>query len=306
MSHRRQWWFPNARIALPAVLLLACVKVWTPAVRPPGAVTTTGPAGIDVPSSNGTVVPQKTAPTLKVHLNNRQLWILSRWQEDATARMLSGYGELYAVDRTLVGSDTMRVPFDSIALLESYGASRKASFGLGLLSVYMVGTGLITGSCLADPKSCFGSCPTFYVAGDTGVVQAEGFSGSPLRVLEERDVDHLFRLDPPAGPFVIAMRNEALETHAVRQVRLHVVSRPPGGRVFQTPDGAFRPATHITAPSRCTAANGDCVDRVRALDDASGRHARTPPTSVRARWSNWPTAPRGSASTARNPHPSAW
>jgi hypothetical protein len=120
------------------------------------------------------------------------------------------------------------------------------------------------------------------VAGDTGIVHAEGFSGSPLRVLEEQDIDHLFRLDPPAGSFVITMRNEALETHAVRQVRLHLVDRPLNGRVFHASDGTFRPATRIVAPAQCASASGDCREPVRALDEAEWS-SRTDSTDLGAR-----------------------
>ncbi len=261
MPHRLSRWLPLVRLGVSLLVFAACVKVWTPVSRPPGAARPEQPAGVPVPTNSSLTT------TLKVHLQNRQLWILDSWNEDTAARQVTGAGSLYGVDRLLVRNGQARVPFDSIALLEAYGSRQKGSFGLGLLSVWSVGSGIVTGTCLTDPKACFGSCPTFYVAGDTGVVHAEGFSGSPLRVLEERDIDHLFRLDPPAGPFVITMRNEALETHAVRHVRLHVVDRPPGGRVFQASDATFRPATRITAPMACTGSTGDCLDRLRTLDE---------------------------------------
>lgn len=280
MSGRRPW-FPVARLAIPLIVLAACVKVWSPMTRPPGAVTAVGPAGVGAPNSSA--APSGTgASTLKVHLNNRQLWILNSWREDTAARQLTGVGDLYGIDRAMIRSGSASVSFDSIALLEAYGSRQKGSFGIGLLAVWTVGAGVLTGACLADPKSCFGSCPTFYVAGDTGIVHAEGFSGSPLRVLEEQDVDHLFRLDPPAGPFVITMRNEALETHAVRQVRLHLVDRPPNGRVFQTSEGTFRPATRITAPAQCASASGNCRAHVRVLDEAEWS-SRTDSTDLGAR-----------------------
>lgn len=275
MLHRPSRWLPLVRLGVSLLVFAACVKVWTPVSRPPGAAPPEQPAGAPVPVSSSLTT------TLKVHLQNRQLWILDSWQEDTAGRHVSGTGTLYGVDRLVVRSGQAHVPFDSIALLEAYGSRQKGSFGLGLLSVWSVATGVLTGTCLADPKSCFGSCPTFYIAGDTGIVHAEGFSGSPLRVLEERDVDHLFRLDPPAGPFEITMRNEALETHAVRHVRLLVVDRPPGGRVFQATDGTYRPATRISAPTACT--NGhECLDRLRALDESEWS-SRTDSTDLLAR-----------------------
>jgi hypothetical protein len=282
MSRRRAWWFPVAGIVVPLSVLAACVRVWSPATRVPGAAAPLGPTSVAVPASSTTLPPTQDATTLKVHLNNRQLWILNTWQEDTSTKQLTGLGNLYGIDRQIIRGVRATVPFDSIALLEAYGSRRKGSFGLGLLSVWSVGTGIITGTCLADPKSCFGSCPTFYVAGDTGIVHAEGFSGSPLRLLEERDIDHLFRLDPPAGPFVITMRNEALETHAVRQVRLLLVDRPTDGRIFQTSEGTFRPATRISAPAQCTSANGDCREGVRAFDEAEWS-SRTDSTDLGAR-----------------------
>ncbi len=251
----------------PLLLLAACVKVWTPVVRAPGAPIPAEPSGLTV-SPTHTAVGANGAATLKVHLKDGKLWILDRWQEDTATRALTGFGTLFNIDRTRVRVDSMRVPFDSVALLESYGVRSKGSFGLGLLAVWSATATAVTVSCLADPKSCFGSCPTFYLEGDTSVVHAEGFSGSPLRVLEERDVDHLFRLDPPAGPLVIMMRNEAQETHAVQQVRLHVLNRPLHGRVYHASDDTFRPATRITASSRCVASTGDCRERVHAMDDA--------------------------------------
>jgi hypothetical protein len=282
MSRRHAWWFPIARVAIPLIVLAACVKVWSPAVRVPGASAPLGATSVAVPTSSVTAPTAQDATTLKVHLNNRQLWILNIWQEDTSTKQLTGLGNLYGIDRQIIRGGRAEIPFDSIALLEAYGSRQKGSFGLALLSVWSVGTGIITGTCLADPKSCFGSCPTFYVAGDTGIVQAEGFSGSPLRLLEEQDVDHLFRLDPPAGPFVITMRNEALETHAVRQVRLLLVDRPADGRVFQTSDGTFRPATQISAPLQCASADGDCREGVRMLDESEWS-SRTDSTDLGAR-----------------------
>lgn len=254
-------------VVTPLVVLAACVKVWSPVTRAPGAVTAAQTAAATMVASSD-AVPPKITPTLKVHLNNRELWILTRWKEDTATRALTGTGDRYSVDRKSLGSGDVVLPFDSIALVEAYRAHEKASFGLGLLSVWTVGAGIATGHCLADPKSCFGSCPTFYIDGDTGTVHAEGFSGSPLRVLEANDVDHLFRLDPPPGPFVITMKNEALETHAVRQVRLLLVDRPVGGRVLQASDGTLRPVTHFTAAARCTSDDGDCREKVRVLDES--------------------------------------
>jgi hypothetical protein len=91
---------------------------------------------------------------------------------------------------------------------------------------------------------------------------AEGFSESFARVLEARDVDALPRTEGTGRRFTLTMRNEALETHAVRRVRLLVAPRPAGGRILAGTDARFYPAVALTVPSRCHAAEGDCLAAV--------------------------------------------
>jgi hypothetical protein len=93
----------------------------------------------------------------------------------------------------------------------------------------------MTAVCAANPKTCFGSCPTFYVSdGKHAMLQAEGFSSSIAPSLEARDVDALYRVHPSGREFIVTMKNEALETHFVRRVRLLAAKRPVGGRVLAT------------------------------------------------------------------------
>jgi hypothetical protein len=122
--------------------------------------------------------------------------------------------------------------------------------------------------CVADPKACFGSCPTFYAYdGEQDRLQAEGFSSSIARVLEARDVDALYHLIPKGRRVVVRMTNEALETHAVRFARLAVVPRPPGGRVLATQDDRFFGVAEFVEPNSCSSPEGACLDLVRAMDD---------------------------------------
>ncbi len=118
-----------------------------------------------------------------------------------------------------------------------------------------------------DPKSCFGSCPTFYVeGGNPDRPDAEGFSSSIARALEARDLDALFGASASGRTLVMTMRNEALETHAVRRLRLLVAARPPGGRVLADPAGAFHPASGFERPRACRAPEGDCLAAIGAFD----------------------------------------
>ena len=119
--------------------------------------------------------------------------------------------------------------------------------------------------CLTNTKACFGSCPTFYIEGSTQLA-AEGFSASIAPALEATDLDMLARARPRGRDFTLRLTNEALETHVIRWADVIVAPRPSGGRVFVTPDGRFLNATALTAPSRCTAAEGDCLAAVARLD----------------------------------------
>ena len=208
---------------------------------------------------------------LKVHLYSGELVVLTEWRE--TDSVLNGAGDLYSIQRIRQRSGRFTIPFDSIALLET--ATREptaAAVGVSMLAVWSTLMGAITVQCISDPKSCFGSCPTFYVHdGTREVLQAEGFSGSIARALEARDVDALYRARPTGSQFIVRMTNEALETHAVRTVRVHAVPRPPGGRVFAAGDGRYYAGYDLLPASRCTGQTGDCLDAVAALDNLERR-----------------------------------
>src|SRR5207237_1242429 len=121
----------------------------------------------------------------------------------------------------------------------------------------------LTAFCLTHTKSCFGSCPTFYVGKE---LMAEGFSEAIAPSLEETDLDALYRLRPRSRELTVRIKNEALETHVVKAVRLVAARRPAGGRVFATPRGELWQAPRVLEPSACRAAEGDCLAQVRAFD----------------------------------------
>ncbi|MBL0169988.1 MAG: hypothetical protein IPP90_04525 [Gemmatimonadaceae bacterium] len=240
------------------VTLGSCVPVWSPSVSPPtsAAVAQTMPASSKEPK----------APSLKLHLHSGELIIATVWLEDTTARTLRVSGTLYDANRRSLGPVQRAVPMDSIALVQASTPGNAYPGGLVMLAIWGTGATIVSGSCLADPKSCFGSCPTFYAQGDTSFIQAEGFSASPLRALEARDMDHLYFAASPPGPFVLRMRNEALETHALRSVRLLIAPQPINGRIFHSPSDDLYPAYDLTAPTRCQSAKGDCAASVASLD----------------------------------------
>lgn len=202
---------------------------------------------------------------LKVHMKDGGLYLLSKWQVDGVKQQVSGEGDRLGLARETIGSGPFAVALSDVALLETNVLQHSPS--AAALSVITGVSVAMTAVCAANPKMCFGSCPTFYVSdGKQPVLQAEGFSSSIAPSLEARDVDALYRVHPAPGDFIVTMKNEALETHVVRRVRLLAAKRPADGRVLATVDGQFRAATDVRSLEACSADEGDCGARVRAFD----------------------------------------
>jgi hypothetical protein len=208
---------------------------------------------------------------LKVHLKSGELIVLSAWRVTGAGDRLTGEGQAYNVAREKKGEPRRHdVLLADVALLETSSPRTVTSLGLGVIATTTVVLGGITGYCTVNPKGCFGSCPTFYVEGPDGREperpQAEGFSESIARVLEARDLDALGLARPGGTDVALVMRNEALETHAVRRVRLVAAPRPPGGRVLAGVDDRLHPARGLLPPTRCRAPEGDCLATLAATD----------------------------------------
>ena len=212
--------------------------------------------------------------TLKAHLRSGELLMLTWWKVDTATRRLVGTGMLHSVLRTdRVAVDTS-IALDSVALFETNDHGAAYPLGLqGVAASAMVGAA-VSLACLADPKSCFGSCPTFYMEGDEDhIVHAEGFSSSIASVLEARDVDAMPRARASGRRVVLHMKNEAWETHVVRHVNLLAAPRPAGGYVFTVGDSLFLPALRVSPPTACAGPEGDCQRELAHLDGVERRSA---------------------------------
>ncbi len=207
----------------------------------------------------------RSSPFLKAHMLDGDVYVLSPWRLDETQRVLLGKGSLLDVNRDTLALGTFSIALDSVAIFETNQISSSPS--VVAMSI-MTGVSLaLTTLCLMDPKACFGSCPTFYITnGDEPVLQAEGFSSSVAPSLEASDIDALFRAQPASRNFEVLMKNEALETHVIRYTNLLAARRPPGGRVFATPDGKFWQATRLIEPMGCRGPEGECLEKLRAFD----------------------------------------
>ncbi len=213
----------------------------------------------------------KDLSELKVHLKSGELIVLRSWKATPGEGRLAGEGQAYTITREKKGpAGRQEIPLSDVVLLETNSPASVNSVGMGLIATTTVVLGGISGYCAINPKGCFGSCPTFYLEGEGGGEperpQAEGFSESIARALEARDVDALVAARPGGSKVSIVMRNEALETHAVRRVRLLAAARPRGGRVLAATDDRFYPTPGLVPPLECRAAEGDCREALRDLD----------------------------------------
>lgn len=254
---------PARRRCAQAALLLAVAAL--PAVLPGCSLRTMRRELVEPTDLSRLETLDGEPPFLKAHLRDGSVWVLSEWEVDEPQRLVTGRGRRFDAARDLVASGPATVPVDSVTIFEAnvLGTS-SIVYAFTVLSVATVAA---TVYCIANPKSCYGSCPTFYAPGEDGLsLQAEGFSASVAPALEATDLDALHRCRPSGRRLELEMRNEALETHVVRRADLLVAERPPGGRVLATGDGRLLRATRLVPLRRATAEEGDCTDLLAAPD----------------------------------------
>jgi hypothetical protein len=208
-------------------------------------------------------------PFLKAHTADGRVYVLDEWElREGT---LLGRGLTYDVHRALErGKGPLKIPLSDVKLVETNQPETVVSAGLAVIGVVAGASLALTAFCLANTKACFGSCPTFTVDGQDGIV-AEGFSESVARPLEATDVDALPEsLGRGEKNLSLWLKNEALETHLLRKVRVLAVPRTEGERIVRV-GSAFHPMTAEAALASCRSAHGDCTPAVRAKDDAEYR-----------------------------------
>jgi hypothetical protein len=217
-----------------------------------------------VSPSEATTLDRRSA-YLKAHLRTGYAYVLNTWGIDSSGTVISGRGVLLTPGRTVEREGEFQLPVDSVALFETNVLERSGA--VVPLAVMTGVTAAVTAVCIANPKTCFGSCPTFYVNDSAGPrLDAEGFSASIAPALEATDVDALYRAHSADRSFRLHLRNEALETHVIRFANVLAVRRPVGARVYLTWDGRYRAASGLQQAAVCSAAEGDCRAAVAEFD----------------------------------------
>jgi hypothetical protein len=204
-------------------------------------------------------------PFFKLHMKNGDVYIFDDWKYSEKDSNISGKGNLLDYNRNNTSSGEFTIPLDSIVLAETNLIS--GSTGAGLLIAATIITGIFTIVCIANPKACFGSCPTFYASNGTElIVQAEGFSSSISPSLEETDIDALYRIKPDNRNFEIQLKNEAYETHVIKEANILALPSKEGSRVIASPDAKFYEVTNLMEASEISGEEGDCSEKLCTFD----------------------------------------
>jgi hypothetical protein len=187
--------------------------------------------------------PQLVKPFLKAHLKNGDICILQdSWEIDTLLEVVNGRGTLFDFNRKKILEGDITICIDSVAIFETNAKLNKTENGrsaaLSLLVLFDAAIGIY---CLINPKACFGSCPTFYINefDNFHYSDAEGFSNAISPSMEYGDIDALNNEAIIGNTFSITMKNEALETHCVREVKLLAYPRKKGERIYHTPTNDY-------------------------------------------------------------------
>ncbi len=180
---------------------------------------------------------------LKAHMKNGDVFIFEdKWEIDTTSRQIQGKGVRYDLNREQIAAGAISVPIDSVVIFETNRNFPDPDTLIApTLTLLFIGNAIITFSCLSNPKACFGSCPTFYLNESSNLhyADAEGFSQAICPSLEAQDIDALNTTVCGEETFLLTMKNEALETHCVKDVKLLAYPRKNNERIFHTANDDF-------------------------------------------------------------------
>lgn len=213
------------------------------------------------------------ADVIKLYMKDGSLYILDQWAMGDNIDVLRGQGFLYDINRKLRSPsiETMQtfndICKDDISIIET---NQLQGHTANMVGITLPGIPLAAMSiyCIINPKSCFGSCPTFYTqTNQNWNLTAEGFSSSILPSFEKRDIDKLYLAEKKDNKINLKLTNEALETHAVRYAKLLAFPKQANKNIFYALDKNFYSVNNIISPEICSDLNGDCLNSVLKMDN---------------------------------------
>lgn len=209
-------------------------------------------------------------PFLKAHLKNGDVCIFkNQWQYNPEAELIEGMATRYDFNRNLLKEGLQQLPVDSIVIFETNRQLEDTQNGelatLGLLAMVNTTFNLL---CLSNPKACYGSCPTFYFDENQSFhySRAEGFSSAIAPSMEYSDIDALNVGAQATDTFKLVMKNEALETHCVKELTLLAAPHQPGEQVYHAAGNKFYRCQGFLPARTALAAEGDVSHLLAAAD----------------------------------------
>lgn len=207
---------------------------------------------------------------LKAHTKNGNVYILKdTWSIDTVNHRVVGKGIVYDFNREKIQESKFHIPIDSVAIFETNKSLSEAEYGrIGILTIFTAVNLVGVVYCQANPKACYGSCPTFYINEDDNFhySDAEGFSNAISPSLEYGDIDALKNDKLFNHRFVLNMKNEALETHVVRDIKLIAAPRKNGEHIFQSPNDDFYKSKKIHTLTHATVNQNDITASLQHPD----------------------------------------
>lgn len=209
-------------------------------------------------------------PYLKAHLKNGDICILKdTWQIDTAQNKVTGNGIRYDFNRIKKREGTIEIPIDSVAIFETNTRLEGTESGRIAALAITTGVNVILGIyCVTVPKACWGSCPTFYTKDSMYVhyADAEGFSNAISPSMEYADIDALGTRSLADNTFSVIMKNEALETHCVKNIKLLACPIGNGEQVFQSPQDSFYLCENTYPVTQAIAEEGDITSLLNKAD----------------------------------------
>jgi hypothetical protein len=172
-----------------------------------------------------------------------------------------------------------RIPLDSVIAIEAFRETESVHpASLITVPASLIATGYLAAGLAV---AIFGSCPTIYAIEDgSEVLEMEAFSHSIAPLMESRDVARIGARPDSDGILRLELRNEALETHYIRNTELLVVDHTAGERVASDPSG--QPVITRMPVSPLTARDGGGRDVLPELLTRDDLHFRTAPARLAA------------------------
>lgn len=209
-------------------------------------------------------------PFLKAHLKNGDVCILKdSWKIDTALSMVTGYGTQFDFNRKQRVEGSISILIDSVAIFETntkiLNPESNRITALSLMAGLDVAIGI---TCLKNPKACFGSCPTFYLNENDNFhyADAEGFSNAISPSLEYFDIDALNHKLITDNTLSITMKNEALETHCVKDIKILAYPLKEGERVCHSPTNDFYLCENLYMLKQAEGEEGDITDYLKHDD----------------------------------------